>query len=189
MITKLEAGEAFEAKHMNLLDAFCLVNEAWNDVSADIIQNCFRKAGFNLGSFNKSGTIVEESYDSLWDELRKQTIVTFDSFEAYVDVDENEQCFESLTDVEIIAMVESNEDSDNETIIYDEGEEEPKQEFPTRSQALSYIQSLQRYFGSIYDCNDSDYDMLGKLEKKVIMSSNKLKQSTLTDYYNPTDKD
>jgi len=29
----------------------------------------------------------------------------------------------------------------------------------------------------------------GKLEKKVIINSNKLKQSTLTDYYNPTDKD
>ena len=50
------------------------------------------------------------------------------------------------------------------------------------------VQPYQKY-GSLYDCSDSDYDMLGKPEKKVIMSSNKLKQSTLTDYYNPADKD
>jgi len=43
------------------------------------------------------------------------------------------------------------------TVIYDEGEDEPKQEFRIRSEALSYIESLQRNF-------DSEYDMLGKLE-------------------------
>jgi len=35
--------------------------------------------------------------------------------------------------VYIIAMVQSNKESDNGTITYDEGEEELKQEFPTRS--------------------------------------------------------
>ncbi len=52
----------------------------------------FERLGLILDLLTKSGTIVEESYDSLWEELRKQ-IVTFDSFEAYVDVDENERMF------------------------------------------------------------------------------------------------
>lgn len=125
-----DIDEGTDLKKISLLDAIIEVTDAWNNVTAKTITNCFRKAGFQpywsdeddlpLSSFSSSGSsnelhsivlIPDDSSDApetgfqeQWQRL--QAILGMsESFEEYVDVDVDLAVESFENDDQILATV------------------------------------------------------------------------------------
>lgn len=81
-------------KKIDLLEALKLVKLAWDNVTAETISNCFKKAGFIPGIEINTADEIDALYEALGEEI-----------DQLIDIDENMDCFEEFTDEDIIEEV------------------------------------------------------------------------------------
>lgn len=165
-------------KSITLLEAINLLSLAWNEVSKQTIHNCFRHAGI----VKTTATITESDPEDdlpLAELIRINKLMALRDFEDFVDVDNNVIAREELPDIDLVNQtlqeeeVEDNEDDDTveETEI-------------TTEEALSCVQTLQRYFQQ----QENSTEVIPKLNSlKLILQNNFLKkhsvQSKITDFF------
>ena len=169
---RLQAAEnGHEDFKWSLLDCLLAVKSAWSLVKATTIANSYRNAGFVFGdapSRAESSAQVESNPESelrtftnVWDVLNC-TIGERPSLQDYIDVDNQVDCTERMTDQEIVAEVLNDrlnpESDDNdqlsETPIY---EPEP---IPTTTQAIQSIDCIRRFTLSMDDYTSITEDTL-----------------------------
>ncbi|PSN37308.1 hypothetical protein C0J52_21024 [Blattella germanica] len=145
VLRNIEAGK--ELKDINLLGAVVLLHKSWEDVKAETIKNCFRKAGF---SKEESYSIEEEELDEPvpeeWSDF--QNVVSCqENYDSFVNVDADILIAEHPTDEEIIESVTAQQNDSELDDDMDIAEDEVPQLKPTPSavQALDALATFRCY--------------------------------------------
>jgi hypothetical protein len=187
MINSYEDDIDFNPKTINLFLAMRSIDISWKMVSNNTIQNCFTKAKFK---FNRTTTQIEiaseESEPDFWQHLKRFTNVEFESFKTYVEFDDIE-CEDreyELNDEEIIQTVYENQEKHETFPFLEEVEENKEQETQpiSRSQALSHINELQKFFCQI---GDNSFNVhFNAMHRKITDTTFKnLRQTKISDFF------
>ena len=122
-------------KTTTVLDALHFLKQAWQKVTPVCIQNCFRKAGFDLRSPIQPS--LERNADDTqfnWSSLG----IDEEDFDHYVTIDDDIDCYGDLTDDQIVQEVQGVPIAD----VDDEEVEEEEVEVPSNADTL---QALHEY--------------------------------------------
>lgn len=159
----------------------------WQQLKADVIKNCFRKAGF----LRNSGTASEESCDvdepsgpddepSVWPRIREA--FGAESFSDFVSFDDCVVDNEELTDEDLRAAIEGRAElsSDNDS----EQEGEPPKVKLTSQQVIDRIEEVKDYFQQQQDDCSVQVMQLIEMRRKVTASTlNGGRQSLITKFF------
>jgi hypothetical protein len=184
MINSIENGAEFRARDIDLLKAMQMIRTSLNNITNEVIKNCFRKAFFKFDSNIDSDSGINEEFDSVstcWSDILQQTDLQFDSFDDYVNCDENECTTDiiELTDEEIIAEVCGNSSIQTVSDSEDETLESPK---VSTNAAFNHLIELQKHFWQI-GINTFD-DTFAKMQKTLTDNTFKtLKQTKIDNYF------
>jgi hypothetical protein len=185
MISQFENGDDVTEKDITLYNAMDFMDNAWKSVTDKTIINCFTKAGFQIKT-----TIIEkvsendsdeDSDDNFWEKLKIFTPISYETFEEYVNFDSHLDCYQELSDQEIVnAVLESKEEI--EEVKVEELNETDFMQVPSSSEAFKSLFVLQNYFRS-FEC-ESALEYLSCLQK--LLSDNQfkaLKQTKITNHF------
>ena len=144
-IFHIEQGS--EMPEINVYSAINMINKAWID-SVSTIQNCFKKGGF-IKQYSEDIVISEpddmseysKSYKTLC--TLQNSAFDFNQY-AYVNIDKDLACCETVTDEEIIQMVNRN-DLDEASSDEDEEEVQTTRSPIKNAEALIIIDKLRHY--------------------------------------------
>ena len=111
LISSLDQSEEYS---VSILDALHFINASWNEISANTLQNCFRKAGFdNLSEEaapkeSYSDTDVEQEVQEQLHFLRRNGMTGLENVdpEDYINADEEITIAGNLTNDDIVAHVQ-----------------------------------------------------------------------------------
>ena len=182
--------------------AYLAVKSAWSLVTPTTIANCYRNAGFVHGDAPfraESGAQVESNPESelrtftnIWDVLNS-TMGEMLSLQDYIDVDNQVDCTERMTDQEIVAQVLNdrlNPESDNDDQLSETPIDEPEP-IPTTTQAIRAIDCIRQFTLSMDDNTSITEDTLQLttiLEQKPMHEKAlRSKQTIITQYFRPKD--
>ena len=182
--------------------AYLAVKSAWSLVTPTTIANCYRNAGFVHGdapSRAESGAQVESNPESelrtftnIWDVLNS-TMGEMSSLQDYIDVDNQVDCTERMTDQEIVAQVLNdrlNPESDDDDQLSETPIDEPEP-IPTTTQAIRAIYCIRQFTLSMDDNTSITEDTLQlttTLEQKPMHEKAlRSKQTIITQYFRPKD--
>lgn len=200
IISELEIGNEFKPSDIDLLMAMNYIKESLNKITSQTIMNCFKKAKFDFttevsttaeGSTTASVPTTQitvandesESDDNFWERLRELTNLEFETFDEYVTFDDNEEIgFEnSLSDEQIIEVVNRNDAAELVDLSDDEESDQPVVTHFTNSQAFKAIETIQGYLCQI---GETDLlDNLSQINNCIVNNSFKsLKQTKISDY-------
>ena len=198
---RLEAAETGDKDFKwNLLDCLFAVKCAWTLVTPTTIANCYRNAGFFQGDASsraESSAEVASSQESelrvfriIWDGLRDM-IEEMPSLEDYVDIDNEAECAERMTDQEIVEAIskDQNPESDDDEEVGETLVEEPEP-IPTAKQALQPIDCIRRFTLSMDESPETeDAIRLTTILEQTLMKekASRTRQSTITDIFHPKD--
>ncbi|XP_033222736.1 tigger transposable element-derived protein 4-like [Belonocnema kinseyi] len=90
---------------LNLLDAIFDLNEAWADVTSDIIANCFQKASFVKTDVENLAT--QEQDEMFYNDLQRMLGFTEVTIEYFINVDTNVIIANEPTDSEILNSIKA----------------------------------------------------------------------------------
>ena len=175
-IDAIDVGYAFS---LNLLDAIHLLRRAWEAVSDNTIQGCFRRAKFTSSGEVTAAPHVNEELAGLWHDLAEEgELEEGVSLDDYVTVDQQLQTDGMMTVEEIAASAIEAVEDDPEEIETKEPELPPV----TNREARKALDVLRRYIEKSVDdpavlalCDKLD-DVTAKQRIKA------MKQKKLTDY-------
>ena len=190
-INRIESGQ--ELPKISILDAMKLLVQAWNRLTKDTVQNCFKRAGI---SKDAQADTVEEIYDpfkslqSDLDELRlldQSLVPDGTTAEDYTDTDKTLVVTESvlIDDEEILGQYREtpNVDVDEDTEENTEEVEPPKK--PSRPEIYAAMELLQKY--SLFEEEEVAFNMRRHLEKfNVIYDKSqemKKQQATIENFF------
>ncbi|XP_025205101.1 tigger transposable element-derived protein 6-like [Metopolophium dirhodum] len=132
------------AKSISVLDAVNWIALACNNVKAECVRNCFRKAGF----LSNEGTNIDLPENAL-KEMNEECVTANVDVEDFITFDsklETHQTYDSVTFLEDEEKEEENDDNDDS-----ETNDEPKiKDFKT---AISYLEDLQKFSAMISNSN------------------------------------
>ncbi|XP_057340566.1 tigger transposable element-derived protein 6-like [Microplitis mediator] len=152
---------------INVLHAIRMIDKAWRNVSESTIVNCFRTCGFTTTQREEltQSTLKTTPDDTTLEEWNKLPIADV-QFEDYVSCDADIATTGTLTDDEIVNLLNQNQDLDD-----DDGDDEDLSTELTVSntQAQGAIKNLRIY---IERCNNVD--------DRVIPDNNSWQQSCIT---------
>lgn len=176
ILSCIDEGSTYE---VNLLHAMRFSRRAWQDVSNNTIENCFKKCGFKTQALdNCLEEIVELENPPNWETLCSNNTNNEISFKDYINVDQDLPVCGVLTDEDIILAV--SEKSDEENIDY----EEITVEKPTitMKEARKALDVVQDYFEMNPGTDQRTFTNIHELQK-LINTSNKTIQTKLTDFF------
>jgi len=136
-LSEIDYPSAQKKSSVTVLDAIHYIIAAWQDVTKETVENCFKKAGF---LFHDDDSIDFDDPDgdiSLTDEDRQKLREQEVSLEDYLNIDEqvltcSEQCLdEIIADVSVRASTEDNNENDDSGT--DDDEEDISELPPTKS--------------------------------------------------------
>lgn len=172
---------------INVLQAMKFARKAWFLVSAATIQNCFKKAGFKQTNQTEYENEIEDTEDIdpvQWSSLLPEGSdnLTFDEF---VNFDDNVAVSGELSDADIIAIASGSQDPADEN--EETSEESAKSEtvFPSKSEALSALALVHRYFEGCSGSELVNFDRVYALEKAISCTKSTWKQTTLDSFFVP----
>ncbi|CAG9563419.1 unnamed protein product [Danaus chrysippus] len=183
LITDMEQESA---SSINVLHAIRMTDKAWRSVSMTTIANCFKSCGFSRPQEEASEDPQEAQEPDMnvepdWNRLQNIEV----QFEDYVTCDEGLATTGTLTDAEIIDVVNQHTDDDN----VDENDVEntdPADFEPVVSnkEARAAINTLRTYIERCDDIEDRVFSSLFELEKIIDKkSANCLNQKKITDFF------
>ena len=123
-------------KSVDVLDALFMAKRAWSLITPQTIQNCFKKAGFQLVN-----NVDDTDTEVVPPEIDLPESITFHDFNSIVDCDADEACYGELSDADILSKFATpeihNEDDDDTEI-------NPKE--PTnRKEMLNALSMIRAY--------------------------------------------
>ena len=182
-IVHIEQGS--EMPEINVYSAINMINKAWIEVSVSTIQNCFKKGGF-IKQYSENIVISEpddmseysKSYKTLC--TLQNSAFDFNQY-AYVNIDKDLACCETVTDEEIIQKVNRN-DLDEASSDEDEEEVQTTRSPIKNTEALIIIDKLRHYCASQKNDLSSVLASLKTLETQVHLNS-KLTQTKIDSFF------
>lgn len=162
-----DIDEGVESIKISVLDALHNLTAAWHNVTAETIENCFKRAGFRKGD-------VKE------DNLNLDKVINGVNMEEYTAIDDNLETTDCRT-VEVINSLDPAENCGDGSDSDDELQSTP---VPNICQALNAIQTLQNYFGTT-EKSPHWYSWLYSMENSVMLARNCVsRQETLHKFLN-----
>ena len=183
---KLDAIEYGSATPtIDLISAINKVKKAWDGISRQTIENCFRKAGFNGDIFvgEETENEFEREYVELADILQVKSNFNFDKY-AYVKIDDHLPVHGMLSDSDIVATVAGSKETPISETKVDSDEEDICEivNVPTSNEALNHLNELKKYLMSqTYDCSCFINDLY-KIESSIQINKYE-KQSKIDEYF------
>ena len=179
-INRIESGQ--ELPKISILDAMKFLVQAWNRVTKDTVQNCFKSAGISKDSQADAVEEIDDPFKSLHSDLDELRIL-----EDYTDTDKNLVVTESvLTDEEEILgqyRKTPNVDVDDDTEENTEEVESPNK--PSRSEIYVAMELLQKC--SLFEEEEVAFNIRRHLEKfNVIYDKSqemKKQQTTIKNFF------
>jgi len=150
------------------------MDNVWKSVTDKTIINCFTKAGFQMKT-----TIIEkvsendsdqDSDDNFWEKLKIFTPISYETFEEYVNFDSHLDCYQELSDQQIVNAVLQSKEEIEEVEVEDLNETDFMQ-VPSSSEAFKSLFVLLNYFRS-FECESAlEYlsclqNLLGAVHKR-----------------------
>lgn len=175
-----------------LIISIQMIRSAWNQVTAETINNCF----FHTGIMSRQMEFNDELLAPILDDIR-QFIASLKLNEAmtiseYMDIEQNENIEEALNEAEIAVLVcNSTQDCEN-TQTTDSEEETQQDDFttathicPTNSEVLTSLETLRRYFilTDRKDMEELSYQYMTFEETCVSLLQKKVKQTSIKDFF------
>lgn len=154
------------AKKLNVLDSMHYVSAAWNEISPEIIKNCFGKAKF----FHSSDYTLEESADDL-------RILEEYPGHAAIDDEITTSCPRSLED-----LIADNPTAISEIEEESEDEEENEACTITVTKALDYVHDIKKLTASFDDASELLHS-LNKIENFLFSKNTSNLRQTKLDFY------
>ncbi|KAL4126942.1 hypothetical protein QTP88_011140 [Uroleucon formosanum] len=157
------------AKKLDVLDALHYVSAAWDEITADVIKNCFRKAKFVEGDYS---AVKKSSED--FQELEE--------FPGYAEIDEdvatsNIRSIDQIITDKIAPADVTSIDEESE-----DGEEDDTTPILPVVNALDYVNELRRLVASFDDADES-LNHLNKIENFLYSKNIKnMKQRKIDDF-------
>lgn len=183
LILHIESQKEIPKFQFNILDAISVCNHAWNQVSAETIQHCFRHAGFvrhdSIELSIQTECNINEKYRNIFSYIQSKYVTQMNiSAEDFLTIDNQVAVEETMTDEEIILTVRKEHasltDSDQEEI-------EIVPEDPiSLSNAIQCISILRTF------CNQKGLQTwtLGVIEQEIASSiTSNLSQSLITKFF------
>lgn len=174
----LDALHAKVTHKINLLEAVRFAIASWDDVPANVIQNCWIKCGIvpinvvlDLNQQRDYAKPVDDEVDTALAELMS-SLGCLQSVEEFVEMDDDEQTTEEVVDVvEYPAQVNNESESDEEPVI-------------SASEALSCCVQLQSYLACTDDCDDCAKHIAQITHVVRGHCQERKKQVPITSYFN-----
>ena len=184
LISSLDKGEEFS---VNVLDALHFLRAAWDDVTSTTVTNCFRKAGFMCSQ--ESTDADDGDTSAVVSEVQQQFQCLLQSGigglqnvspEEYITADEEVETVGELTNADIVAQVQSQQNAEDE----DEDDDDSVQNdepMVTVLEAQQCIKKLRCFFEAEEDASkffSSINDMDCYLDRKRAT----FRQTKITDF-------
>lgn len=167
-------------KQITVLDAIHMVCSSWTNISDICIKNCFKKAGFLLPEEQESKDDKETQSEADASEDDWNAIsggMASCTFSEFVNVDETLITTEMRDISDIAAEIGNNKDEDVED---DEGDTAKVP--PTHTTAYEALETLRNFF-QFNSGSERTFSHLDELEKTLIDSSRKQKQTFIDDFF------
>lgn len=168
---------------LNLKQAVCFIRAAWQNVSPNVIKNCWAHAGL----IDKDISEKDTSVFTLTPTSHIQTILvklsTALTATAYIDLDAVEPTEKEMSDEEIVQAVLCEVDNSGEEEEYEK--DENLVPAPSLNEAQQALTVVLRYFQSNSHASAEDIDKLADIDKllKDVATSN-LCQTKITSFFN-----
>ena len=168
-ITRIESGK--ELPKISILDAMKFLVQAWNQVSKDTIQNCFKCAGISKDAQTDAVEEIDDPFKSLQsdlDELRlldPSLVPDETTAEDYTDTDKNLVVTESVLtdDKELLGHYRGTLNIDVDDDTQENAEEVKPLKKPSRSEIYAAMELLQKC--SLFEEEEVAFKMWRHLEK------------------------
>lgn len=174
---------------ISILDAIIMVHQAWEDVPATTIKNCFKHSGV-LGNQNEEQPSEPAEINALdepeflpWSEsLELPTIINKDVLADYAKIDEGLHTEQDISDEDLINELDADIETDN-----GEEDEEEQLDIPPLTDALRAAQLLKKFVMCDNQfCTQNIKSGLDEIEKKISREfylKKCKKQKVITDYF------
>lgn len=155
---------------LDLLQASRMCKQAWDQVTPETIQNCFKKAGFIKNESEKESFIetAAETVPSIedWNDVITNPAI---SYEDFVNVDEDVAVCGEMTDADIIADVMNEKQNDGDNASGDELEEDnPTEAVPSAVEAANHLRELRHFVESRNDVSNLVFHSLNVLDSFIM---------------------
>lgn len=175
-------------KSIDFLKALHMLKRAWFLVSPTTISNCFRKAGIQRKAESESLEKNNESVDidtvaEIFSQPEFVDFIGSEEFEAFVDCDNDADCFGSLTDNEICDLVKRNRQTCINIATEADDDEPIDEESPVRmshKDALMHLAAVRKYLEENFTDYNAYYEIEDMIEKNVLKNC---KQTKITDFF------
>ncbi|KAL4083749.1 hypothetical protein QTP88_029065 [Uroleucon formosanum] len=168
-----------DSPKVTVLTAIIISHKAWNNVTTQTIQNCFRKCGFVKTIDNEEEEFpitleVDTQHNTLSTVLNDQL-----TFEDYVAIDDDLAVCGSLTDDEIFASFNNEEGYDEEN----DEEESPEDPIVNSKEAKLGLRAVLSYLQR-HDIDDNVFSSILNLDNTIDkVNSSSCKQSKKSDFF------
>ena len=185
MLAIFQSKGGFESKDITLYEAIVMLNNSWNEVTVETIQNCFKKCsiGSSLDSEEDNETIVMddntgsqdmEQVEECWNELIGEFATNL-NFDDYVRIDDNVNITEIST-TDSVTEEYIDDDSDDDVMDVDE-------ESVSLNDAIDCLTKIRKFLNQNNSLDES-FAMTNKLENNLYKIGFQSKiQSKITDYF------
>ena len=176
LVSDSEKPIADFVKTTTVLDALHYLKQAWQKVKPTCVQNCFRKAGFTLGSLIHPNP--EENHGATVFNCSPMDI-NEEEFDQYVSMDSDIDCYGDLTDEQIAQEVQGVAGED----LTDEEPEDQELPVPTATDTIQALQTVRCFLdakGLVQALNDF-YPVEDQICKVIASSSRH--QTLLDDFF------
>lgn len=189
------AGTAFELiKKITPLDAVYLAKTAWDQVTKETVQNCFRKAGFNHVNMQSEDQLTEADTSDLEDDLPLSVLSDIlknknllkltdnENLNDFLNVDEDLYVEDPDSEQEIanpVEIQELSEDSDVDEVPV------PTEAIPNYGKAITLTKQLKSFVENHGDTES--LELLSKLEIRFqdAILKKKRRQTTIYEFLRP----
>ena len=190
-ITRIESGK--ELPKISILDAMKFLVQAWNRVSKDTIQNCFRRAGISKDAQTDAVEEIDDPFKSLQsdlDELRlldPSLVPDETTAEDYTDTDKNLVVTESvlIDNEEILGQYRETLNIDVDDDTQENAEEVEPLKKPSRSEIYAAMELLQKF--NLFEEEEVVFKMRRHLEKFNLIYDEtqemKKQQTTIENFF------
>ena len=185
IVSEIDSDSNVEAlfKKLTMKDAVLYASQAWNEITNDVIINCWRSAGY---SGVKDDNIIEScgiaDYDLFIKELNILDPIKYDEYIG-IKIDENDLFLDTFNEEfsELNATTVS-DDECKEEVLSSENDCEECNKPITLTDAKKCYETLKQYILSNNEIHKELIDNVMKIESFIYSMKSKMRQTKITDF-------
>lgn len=183
IIHHIDQGHEMEDMKINVLDALRILQEAWCQVSANTIRNCFHHCGFSCDTDEED--LENPQIFSAYATLQERSCIPEDMDpEDYLHIDDDVPTCAMSTDDDIVeavlsARMENDDEQEDDCCLV---QHQPI----NKAEAFECIDKLKMYFEQCDHLSDSPisaFEYLSKVRSELMQTRDKTRQSTLDQFF------